>query len=128
MAIQEQVSRKISCDNPKGCEKSISFPLPPGDMQPQQQQQMMAAVFNQPENAWLKGLRLLETSDGRRLAYCSDVCEISGIQSGQHNRPEPKAIVEANAATMHQATAAADAEKKSNENLKSGAGGPIVLG
>jgi hypothetical protein len=62
------------------------------------------------------------------LVYCSDVCEIAGAKSGTHNLPVPKKIIEAaNPAALAQATAAAAAARASDEALKSGSGGSVIV-
>jgi hypothetical protein len=51
-----------------------------------------------------------------------------GAKSGQHNVPLPKKIIEAaNEAAVKQAAAAAAAAKASDEALKSGTGGPVIV-
>jgi len=106
----------IKCDGPE-CNKLITFTEPE-----------KKATFDSPANIWLKSLRQIQTVDQRQFAYCSDVCEIMGAKSGQHNLPEPKKIIEtANPAAVKAAAAAADAVKASDENLKSGVGGPVVV-
>jgi len=117
LALQDQALRTIKCDNDE-CNKLITF-----DRAKEKE------TFESPANLWLKSLRLIQTVDQRQFVYCSDVCEIMGTKSGKHNLPEPKKIIEAaNTAMVAAAAAAADAAAKSDENLKSGRGGQIVLG
>lgn len=72
--------RTITCDGPE-CDKSISFLQKDNDM-------MVA------NTEWLRGLRLVQTLDGRNLCYCSDMCEINAIGNNVHNIPAPKKIIE----------------------------------
>lgn len=116
MALTDVVMRTIKCNN-EDCPKEITF-----------ERTKEKETFDNPANIWLKSLRLVQTVDQRSLVYCSDVCEIMGIKTGAHNMPEPKKIIEnANAATVAAAAQAADAAKASDENLKTGKGGPIVV-
>jgi hypothetical protein len=113
----EQVIVTIKCANSE-CNKEISF-----------NKQQGKQTIDNPANVWMKSVRLVNTLlDNRVFAYCSDVCEITGARSGQHNPPEQKKIIEAaNPAAVAAAAQAAEATAKSNENLKSGTGGPIVV-
>lgn len=116
MPMDDQPLRTIKCDNDE-CNKTITF-----DRRKEKE------TFESPANTWMKSIRLIQTIDGRGLVYCSDVCEIMGTKAGKHNLPEPKKIIEAaSPAAIQAAVAAADAAAKSDENLKSGQGGPVVL-
>lgn len=116
MPIQDTVVRTIKCDA-EGCEHSILF-----DRKEEQQ------VFAKPENVWLKGVRLIQTADGRNIAYCSDDCEVKGAASGKHNLPEPKRIIETgNAAAVQAAATAASNAKAAEEMVRSGSGGKIQV-
>lgn len=116
MPLTDQPLRTIKCDNDE-CNKSITF-----DRTKEKE------TFDNPANIWMKSLRLVQTLDQRNLAYCSDVCEIMGAKSGKHNLPEPKKIIEnANAATVAAAAAAAEAAAQSDQNLKSGQGGKVIV-
>jgi hypothetical protein len=108
--------RTLKCDGPE-CNKSLSFDIT-------QQKE----TFDNPANAWLKAIRVVQTIDQREFVYCNDVCEIMGAKSGQHNLPQAKAIIDsANTAQIQAAAAAADAARKSTENLKTGQGGPVLV-
>ena len=116
MGLQDVQSRTIKCDNSE-CNKQVSF-----------NQAEAKQTFDNPANVWMKSLRIINTFDGRTFAYCSDVCEITGARSGQHNLPEPKKIIEAsNPAAVAAAAQAAEAAKVSDANLKTGAGGPVLV-
>jgi hypothetical protein len=117
MSIQNITFRTISCNNTK-CGKTITY-----DMAQEKQ------AFDNPENVWLKGVRQVTTLDQRMLAYCSDLCELAGIETGVHNIPEPKKIIETGGASAAQVQAAAEAAKRAEAAtaaLKSG--GPVTLG
>ena len=116
--VTDSQFKTIKCDGGEDCTKTITFNVAEGK-----------EVTNQAGNEWMKAIRLVQTPDGRVLVYCSDVCEISGARTGQHNIPVPKKIIEAgNPAAIAAAAQAAAAAVVSDANLKSGTGGPIVLG
>ena len=115
MSIMDTVVRTISCDA-FGCSKQVVF-----DRKEEKQ------TFEKPENAWLKTSRVVQSADGRNHVYCTDECELKGTASGKHNMPEPKAIVEGNAAAVAVAAAQAAAAKQAEETLRSGAGGKITV-
>lgn len=116
MSIQDTVVRTIKCEA-EGCPNEILF-----DRKEEQQ------VFGKPENAWLKGVRLVQTADGRNIAYCSDDCEVKGVATGKHNLPEPKRIIETGNAAAVQAAAQAQLNAKAAEKLvREGTGGKIQV-
>lgn len=116
MPIQDTVVRTIKCDA-EGCPNEILF-----DRKEEQQ------TFQKPENAWLKSVRLIQTADGRNIAYCSDECEVKGTASGKHNLPEPKRIIETGNAAAVAAAANAQAATKAAEKLvRDGTGGQIQI-
>jgi hypothetical protein len=84
-------------------------------------------TFDAPGNEWMKTIRIVQTVDARNLVYCSDVCEAKGIETGTHNLPEPKKLVEgvANQAAIQAAAAAAKMAEQATTALKNG---PIVTG
>lgn len=114
MPLVDQPLRTIKCDNVE-CNKDITFDR-------RQEKETFEA------NPWLKAVRLVQTVDQRNLVYCSDVCEIAGAKSGTHNLPVPKKIIEVGStALVNAAAAAAAAAKASDEALKSGNGGPVIV-
>lgn len=116
MSISNTTTRTIACNNPD-CNKTITFDLT-----------QEKAVFENVANVWLKSLRMIQTLDQRQLVYCSDICEITGARTGAHNLPEPKKIIDAaTPAAVAAAAAAAEASTKSDEALKSGNGGPVIV-
>jgi hypothetical protein len=109
-------TKTLKCDGPD-CSKVITFAAAEGKEVP-----------NRPGNEWMKLIRLVQTPDGRVLLYHDDVCEIQGARSGLHNIPEVKKIIDtANPAAVQAAIQAAAAAVVSDANLKSGAGGPVLL-
>ena len=114
MSLDDAPIRTIKCDNPE-CNKTITF-----------DRRQEKEIFN--ANPWLKATRLVQSVDQRQFVYCSDVCEIAGAKSGQHNLPTPKQIIEANnEAAVNQAAAIAAATKASDAALKTGSGGPVIV-
>lgn len=112
MGIVDTTFRTISCN---GCDKTVTF------------DQKDAQKISQ-ENPWLLNTRVLQTGDGRNFSYCSDLCEISGVQAGQHNKPEPKKIIEMPAGAeyaIRQAAAAAKQQEAATAAIK--AGQPVTL-
>ena len=108
MPIIDTVVRTISC-NAEGCTKTTTF-----DRKDEK------AMFENPENAWMKSLRVVQSADGRNFTYCSDECEIKGTTTGQHNLPEPKKVVEGNAAAVAIAAKAAEAAKIADAAIRGG--------
>lgn len=116
MSILDTVVRTIKCEA-EGCPNEVIF-----DRKEEQQ------VFAKPENAWMKGIRLVQTADGRNIAYCSDDCEVKGVATGKHNLPEPKRIIESGNSAAVQAAAQAAANAKAAEQIvRSGSGGKLEL-
>lgn len=81
MPISDAVSRTIKCDNPE-CKNAITF-------DPQNAEQVAALP------TWLRTLRNIQLGNRQSFTYCSDVCEVKGVTTGQHNIPEPKQVQEA---------------------------------
>ena len=118
MGMQDTPFRTLTCDG-LGCTHTVTFQL-----SKEEHAKALAAEGNE----WLKTGRFVNTPDGRALFYCSDVCEIKGIETGQHNLPEPKRIISgvASAAQVAQAAAAAKAAENATAAIK--AGSPVTLG
>ena len=91
MGVQQTVYKTVSCNGP-GCDKSVTFEV--GTQQtgiPKETE----AILSAPENSWMNStLRTVRTPDGRELVLCSDVCEVNSVAAGNHNKPEPKKIIE----------------------------------
>lgn len=83
MAIQDVVVETVKCDNP-ACTSEAVFP--------KLQNGVLPEVLE--KNPWLKTARLIQTADGRVRYYCTDVCEVAGIKTGEHNPPEPKKVID----------------------------------
>ena len=107
---QEVISsvRTIKCDAPE-CTNTITY-----DRKAEKQ------VFEAPENAWLRSTRVIQTADGRNLAYCSDACTVKGAASGVLNLPVAPAIVPGNAAAVQAAVAAAKAKSDGDAAIRAG--------
>ena len=106
--------RNIKCDN-VDCKNDITF-------DPRLEKETFEA------NPWMKGLRIVQTVDQRVFSYCSDVCEIVGVKTGQHNLPVPKKIIEATGpGALQAATQQAQAQASSDKALKSGSGGQVLV-
>lgn len=116
MAITDTVVRTIACDA-FGCSKQVVF-----DRKEEKQ------TFENPDNAWLKTSRIVQSADGRNHVYCTDECELKGAATGKHNMPEPKKIVETgNAAAIAVAAAQAAAAKQAETAIREGKPANIQL-
>jgi len=91
------VTTIVKCEL-EGCPNDISFDLSTKEK-----------ALN--DNPWLRGYRTVQTGDSRNIGYCSDLCEVKGVETGKHNIPEPAKIVPAGnpAAIAAAANAAANA-------------------
>ncbi len=98
--IEDKTARTISCDN-KTCDKTVTF-------NPAVQEEIAAL----PD--WLRTFRAVNLGNGAKFTYCSDVCEVEGTTTGQHNVPEPPKVAGANAADMQRAIT----EKKIADAMK----------
>lgn len=116
MALKDVVIRTITCNGPE-CPHTVTFDR-------EQMQQTVEAEGNE----WLRSGRIMQTSDGRSLFYCSDACEIKGVATGVHNLPEPKKIITnvASPQALAQAAASAKAAEVATAAIK--AGQPVTLG
>lgn len=84
MAINDKISRTIKCDAPE-CPNEVTIdPQNPEDI---------AAMPD-----WVRTFRTVTNGQNTRFGYCSDVCEVKGVTTEQHNVPEPKQVVEADPA------------------------------
>ena len=105
MSIVDSQIRTITCDG--GCGKKILF-----DQKDQQ------ATFQNNENAWLKGVRVIQTFDGRNFCYCGDECELKGVTLGKHNIPT--IIQTAGQAQVNEAVKYAENVQKADEVAREG--------
>lgn len=108
MAIIDTQVRTIACDA-FGCTKTITYPMSEHKQ-----------TFEDPANAWLKTSRVVQSADGRNHTYCSDECEVKGVATGKHNIPEPKKLVEGNAAAIAMAAQTAAAAKAAEQAIREG--------
>lgn len=106
MPILDVVSRTIKCEGPE-CPNTITF-------DPANAEQ----VANLP--LWLRTTRTVQLGNRQQFLYCSDVCEVKGVTTGNHNVPEPKKIQPANESQINQAAAEAKAVAQVDEALKKG--------
>lgn len=117
MGIQNLQIKTVTCNGPE-CDKTATY-----DVREEKQ------AIDQPENSWMKSLRIVSTFDQRAFLYCSDICEAKGVATGQHNLPEPKKLIDgvATPAQIAQAAAAAKQAEEATQALKSGRGGPVLV-
>jgi hypothetical protein len=118
MSMQESTFRTMTCDFAE-CKKTATFQIT--------RQGIDQKVLD--ENPWLANGRMIQTSDGRGFFYCSDECEIKNVGDGQHNKLEPKRIIDqpANAAAVAAAAASAKAAEEATEAIRTGRGGKVTL-
>jgi len=95
MSISDAVSRTIKCDAPE-CDKLVTF-----------DPQVQADVIALPD--WVRTLRNVQLGNRATFSYCSDVCEVKGVTTGNHNVPEPKQVEEATPAQAKLAAQQSDA-------------------
>ena len=100
MGFTDTMSRTIKCDGPE-CENSVTF-------NPQNQEEIAKLP------AWLRTTRTITLGNNTRFTYCSDVCEVKGVTTGNHNVPEPKQVQEAGSVELQRAIA----EKKIADAMK----------
>ena len=112
MAIVDAVFRTVTC-NGVGCTNTATYENPQ-DRAGQAQAGAKAAE----EHPWLKTARMMQTSDGRPFFYCSDLCEISGIEAGNHNPIEKPKVEIPTTGAQAQIAAAAAAAKRIEETAK----------
>jgi hypothetical protein len=108
MAILDSVIRTIKCDAPE-CGKEVIF-----DRKDEQ------ATFSDPNNAWLKSTRVVQTADGRNLVYCSDACTVNGVATGKLNLPEAPKVVTASPAQAEAAAKLAAARAQAEKAIREG--------
>lgn len=109
MPILDTVIRSIACDA-AGCDKQLLF-----DRKDEK------ATFENPDNVWMKSVRVVQSADGRNLLYCSDICEVKGAGTGNHNIPEqPKIVSTANPAAIAAAAQAAAAARQADDAIRNG--------
>lgn len=106
MGIKDTVSRTIQCEAPE-CKNEVTF-----------NPQVIEEIQKLPD--WVRTYRNVAIGNKNVFGYCSDVCEVKGVTTGNHNVPEPKAVqpatsqAEINAAAQ-EAKNAVDANKALKE-------------
>lgn len=116
MPIKQTNVITISCDGPK-CKNTVTF-----------LGEKVAHAEAKKNNLWLDNLRTITTDDQRVFSYCSDVCEVDAITSGEHNKKEEKKVVSIDTNTEFQIKQAAELARQAAEatqNLKDGK--PVTL-
>ena len=115
MSIVDVQYRTVTCNAPN-CPHTITYENPTG---------ANAALE---ANPWLKTVRLVQTADQRVFSYCSDLCEIAGIETGLHNIQEkPKVEIPQGSAQAQIAAAAVAAKRSENASKAIKDGQPITI-
>lgn len=98
MSMNDVINRTIKCDAPD-CDKTVTFnPQVEGD------------ILALPD--WLRTARTITLGNNAKFMYCSDVCEVKGVTTGNHNVPEPKQVEGATPAQAALAGKQSDAVNK----------------
>ena len=108
MSLVDIAYRTITCD---ACQKTVTWEHP---------KDMNATVE---ANTWLRTTRVIQTGDQRTFMYCSDLCEVAGIETGKHNVPDPPKVEIPQGSAQAQIAAAAAAAKQAaqaTEAIKTG--------
>jgi hypothetical protein len=108
LTIIDSQIRNIKCDAP-GCKNEIIY-----DRKDEK------TTVDNPDNAWLKSLRMVQTIDGRGYSYCSDACELEGVKTGKHNLPELPKVATATQQDLSKAVALAQARAAAEAQLRAG--------
>jgi hypothetical protein len=109
MSIIDSTIRTIKCDS-EGCAHEVTF-----DRKDEK------AIFEDPNNSWLKSTRIIQTADGRNLVACSDGCTVALDATGKLNLPEaPKVVAAANPAQVEAAAKLAAARQQAEQALRTG--------
>ena len=117
MGIVDNQFRTVTCDQ---CGKTVTYEQL---VDPRTGRQGGISPQVMEENPWLKTNRIVLTADGRNFGYCSDLCEVAGLEKGQHNMPEPPKIEVPQGSAQAQiaaAAAAAKAREEATKNIKEG--------
>lgn len=116
MGIVDATYRTITCST---CQKTVTYENVQNRGIPQD---IVDA------NLWIKSNRIVLSSDGRNFSYCSDLCEIAGIETGQHNVQEAaKVEIPTSGAQAQIAAAAAAAKRAEDANKAIKEGKPVTL-
>lgn len=115
MGVVDAQFKTITCNT---CEKTVTYQHP---------QELNATVE---ANPWIKTSRFVQTGDQRTFLYCSDLCELSGIETKLHNVQEaPKVEIPTGgaAAQIQAAAAAAKQAELANKALHEGKPASVKL-
>jgi|ERR1700733_5812869 len=115
MGVVDAQFKTITCNT---CEKTVTYQHP---------QELTATVE---ANPWIKTSRFVQTGDQRTFLYCSDLCEIAGIETKIHNVQEaPKVEIPTGGAQAQiaAAAAAAKAAEQANKALHEGKPASVKL-
>ncbi len=113
MSVVDLQYRTISCNS---CDKTVTYEHPKD----------LAVTVE--ANPWIKQGRFVQTGDQRNFLYCSDLCEIKGIETGLHGIQEaPKVSIPQGGAHAQIAAAAAAAKQAEEANKALKSGSPIHL-
>jgi hypothetical protein len=114
--ISDVSVRTIKCDAP-GCDKTVTYA----------ESEAAQAIK---DNPWVRTVRILQNvfslnpqQPPRVFVYCSDPCEVKGVESGAHNPIEKKIIQPPTGdalAAVKAAAAAAEANRAGTQALKEG--------
>jgi hypothetical protein len=113
MGVVDAQFKTITCNT---CGLTVTYQHP---------QDLNATVESNP---WIKTSRFVQTGDQRTFLYCSDLCEIAGIESKLHNVQEaPKVEIPTGGAQAQIAAAAAAAKRAEDANKAIKDGKPVTL-
>jgi hypothetical protein len=117
MAVLDIQYRTVTCNT---CGKTVTYE--------QDQRGVPQQVID--ENPWLRSNRVVLAA-GKNFSYCSDLCEVAGIETGQHNIPEPPKVEIPQGSAQAQiaaAAAAAKAREDATKAIKEGSPAKVHLG
>ena len=115
MGAKDTVIKTVTCDGPECTKHSMFDGAEPG-------------VLEKPEHQWLKSHRIVRAADGRHMFYCSDICELKGIEKGVHNIQEaPKVVADGSQAAIALAAQAAANAKAQDAAIRAGQPAKVQL-
>ena len=107
MGINDKVSRTIKCEAAE-CKNEVTF-----------DPQSIEEIQKLPD--WVRTYRNVSIGNKQTFGYCSDVCEVKGVTTGNHNVPETKQVKPAtSAADIKQAAQEAKNADDATKALKEG--------
>lgn len=113
--IVEAMYRTLTCDS---CGKNATFSAQEFQT-PQGQKEIIEQI------PWLRSYRVANNVyNGQTFGYCSDECEVKGIETGKHNHQDQKRVITLpsgnDLAAIKQAAAEAAARAEGERRLKAG--------